>query len=186
MEHDRQLLEPESEIVPTESATDEQQRIGIGSRVVRWFLDGRVNGGSLTWFPARLFTRKTGDGNGRYKESSQPLVAMKESQRIPSEFREAFNSGKLREIVRIDKIITEGKPEQKRVKCRVCNNGTLVYSRGPLAHLSNGKLLLVADLPAFRCDNDDCDASLIFLSEVREELRQRIKEAAVESLISPT
>ncbi len=108
---------------------------------------------------------------------------------INSKYKEALDKGEITKVVSIGRVWTRGKPSKEQYRCSVCGDGALVYSRGPLESLSNGRLLLVSDIWAYRCDNPTCQTGqspLIILSEVRDELIQRIiAETSPEPVTSP-
>lgn len=97
---------------------------------------------------------------------------------VPAEYVDDFLAGEIAEIVSVGLIQAKGDPRPlEPMHCTRCEHGPMQYTFAPHSRLSNGRLVLVAGMWAFRCATPGCPTSNIVLPNVRAELRQKLIDA---------
>ncbi|SRR6266404_6819843 len=91
---------------------------------------------------------------------------------IPFKVRERFGEENILEVTIVDSIEGNGGIEAGDIlqECKICGKGNMVYSLGPGFHMVMGELLWIKSIWAWRCNNEDCYAPLVFKTEVRDEM----------------
>ncbi len=96
---------------------------------------------------------------------------------LPDDVLSAVGSEKIKEVLFIPTVETEGDPLSEPNDCPSCGS-ILDYNRGKyVAVVGDQRLLLIQDIMAYRCPDQYCKLfgkSQLFKTEVMDEVREKI------------